>query len=73
MTIPEESVQTVEGKSVVFVRRPKGFQATEVVTGESSGGRIEIVSGVPAGALVATKGAFLLKAELGKGEAGHGH
>ena len=71
MTLPEESVQTVEGKNVVFVRGPKGFQATEVVIGERSGGRIEIISGIPAGAVVATKGAFLLKAELGKGEAEH--
>lgn len=71
MTLPEESVQTVEGKNMVFVRGPKGFQATEVVIGERSGGRIEIISGLPAGAVVATKGAFLLKAELGKGEAEH--
>ena len=71
MTLPEESVQTVEGKNMVFVRGPKGFQATEVVIGERSGGRIEIISGIPAGAVVATKGAFLLKAELGKGEAEH--
>lgn len=71
MTLPEEAVQTVEGKNMVFVRGPKGFQATEVVIGERSGGRIEIVSGIPAGTVVATRGAFLLKAELGKGEAGH--
>ncbi len=71
MTLPEEAVQTVEGKNMVFVRGPKGFQATEVVVGERSGGRIEIISGIPAGSTVATKGAFLLKAELGKGEAEH--
>ena len=58
-------------KNMVFVRGPKGFQATEVVIGERSGGRIEIISGIPAGAVIATKGAFLLKAELGKGEAEH--
>lgn len=71
MTLPEEAVQTVEGKNMVFVRRSKGFQATEVVIGERSGGRIEIINGLPAGTVVATKGAFLLKAELGKGEAEH--
>jgi len=71
MTLPEEAVQTVEGRNVVFMRGAKGFQATEVVIGERSGGRIEIVSGLPASAVVATKGAFLLKAELGKGEAEH--
>lgn len=71
MTLPEDAVQTVEGKNMVFVRSPKGFQATVVVIGERSGGRIEIISGLPAGTVVATKGAFLLKAELGKGEAEH--
>ena len=71
MTLPEEAVQTVEGKNMVFVRGPNGFQATEVVIGERGGGRIEIISGLPAGSVVATKGAFLLKAELGKGEAEH--
>lgn len=71
MTLPEEAVQTVEGKNMVFVRGPKGFQATEVVIGERSGGRIEIISGLTAGTIVATKGAFLLKAELGKGKAEH--
>ena len=66
-----EAVQTFEGRNVVFVKTGKGFQATQVVIGERSGGRIEIMSGLPASAIVATKGAFLLKAELGKGEAEH--
>jgi cobalt-zinc-cadmium efflux system membrane fusion protein len=43
--LPEEAVQTVEGRDVVFVATAKGFQATEVVTGKRSGGRIEIVAG----------------------------
>ena len=69
--IPEEAVQSVEGSDVVFVKTAKGFQATKVTTGQRSAGRVEIVSGLKAGVLIATKGAFLLKAELGKGEAEH--
>jgi cobalt-zinc-cadmium efflux system membrane fusion protein len=34
---------------------------------------VEILSGVTAGEQIAGQGAFLLKAELGKGEAEHGH
>lgn len=71
IAVPDEAVQTVEGKEVVFVRTSKGFQATTVVTGKRDGGRIEIVDGLKPGAIIATRGAFLLKAEIGKGEAEH--
>ncbi len=71
IALPDEAVQTVKGKEVVFVKTAKGFQAITVVTGKRSGGRIEIVDGLKPGAVVVTKGAFLLKAELGKGEAEH--
>ncbi len=71
IALPEEAVQNVEGRDVVFVRTANGFQATTVVAGQRSGGRIEIVDGLKSGATVATRGAFLLKAELGKGEAEH--
>lgn len=69
--VPEEAVQSVEGRDVVFVKTAKGFQATNVTIGQRSAGRVEIVNGLKPGAIVATKGAFLLKAELGKGEAEH--
>jgi cobalt-zinc-cadmium efflux system membrane fusion protein len=71
IALPEEAVQSVEGRDVVFVRTATGFQATNVVAGQRSGGRIEIVDGLKPGMTVATRGAFLLKAELGKGEAEH--
>ncbi|MCC6478733.1 MAG: efflux RND transporter periplasmic adaptor subunit [Sphingomonadaceae bacterium] len=69
--VPEEAVQSVEGRDVVFVKTAKGFQATNVTVGQRSAGRVEIVAGLKPGAVIATKGAFLLKAELGKGEAEH--
>jgi cobalt-zinc-cadmium efflux system membrane fusion protein len=71
IALPEEAVQSVEGRDVVFVRTANGFQSTNVVTGQRSGGRIEILEGLRPGVAVATRGAFLLKAELGKGEAEH--
>jgi cobalt-zinc-cadmium efflux system membrane fusion protein len=71
IALPEEAVQTVGGREVVFVKTARGFQATTVVTGKRGGGRIEIVDGVKPGAVVTTRGAFLLKAEIGKGEAEH--
>ena len=69
--IPEEAVQSFEGRDIVFVKTAKGFQVTNVTVGQRSAGRVEIIEGLKPGAIVATKGAFLLKAELGKGEAEH--
>lgn len=67
IVVPEEAVQSLNARDVVFVRTSKGFKATPVTTGQRSAGRIEIVSGLSAGQTIATKNAFLLKAELGKG------
>jgi cobalt-zinc-cadmium efflux system membrane fusion protein len=69
ISLPEEAVQSVEGRDVV--QTPKGFLATKVTIGQRGGGRVEIVAGLKPGQTVATRGAFLLKAELGKGEAEH--
>jgi cobalt-zinc-cadmium efflux system membrane fusion protein len=71
LTVPAEAVQTLEGRSVVFVAEPKGFRATPVVTGRTAAGSVEILKGLTGGETIAGKGAFRLKAELGKGEAGH--
>jgi cobalt-zinc-cadmium efflux system membrane fusion protein len=71
VTVASDAIQTIHEHSVVFVRTPAGFQARDVVPGRSDGKRTEIVRGLPAGAVVAAGGSFLLKADLGKNEAGH--
>jgi len=68
IVVPEEAVQSVEGRDVVFVRTTAGFQARPVTVGQRSAGRAEIVAGLNAGQTIAARNAFLLKAELGKGE-----
>ncbi|EDX79784.1 efflux RND transporter periplasmic adaptor subunit [Brevundimonas mediterranea] len=73
MTVPSEAVQTVEGANVVFVRTATGFRAAPVLVGRQAAGRTEILSGLTASDRVAGSNAFLLKAELAKGEAEHGH
>ncbi len=72
IVVPDEAVQSVEGHDVVFVRTAAGFEARPVTVGQRSAGRAEIVSGLSAGQIIAARNAFLLKAELGKGE-GEGH
>lgn len=73
LTVPSDAVQTVEGAPSVFVAEPQGFRARTVVPGRTGGGRTEIVNGLAGDEEIAGEGAFLLKAELGKGEAEHGH
>lgn len=67
IVVPEDAVQSLEGRDVIFVRTPQGFRAATVRLGQRSAGRVEILSGLQAGQSVATRNAFLLKAELGKG------
>ncbi|MFC5343342.1 efflux RND transporter periplasmic adaptor subunit [Brevundimonas staleyi] len=73
MTVPTESVQTVDGNTVVFVQVDGGFQATQVLAGRQASGRTEILRGLTGSERVASTNAFLLKAEMAKGEAEHGH
>jgi len=61
------------GEHVVFVRTPDGFEKREVVLGRSDDKHAEVVFGLDAGENLAVTNTFILKAELGKSEADHGH
>src|SRR3546814_6999177 len=61
------ALQSLEGRDVVFVRTNQGFRAQKVTIGRRSAGRVEVLSGLKPGQMIATQNAFLLKAELGKG------
>lgn len=71
IVVPEEAIQQIEGRDQVFVRRPNGFQAQAITVGARSGGRAEIVGGLQPGAVIATRGAFVLKSQLGASEEEH--
>jgi cobalt-zinc-cadmium efflux system membrane fusion protein len=65
LSVPSDAVQTVDGKSVVFIRNsPSRFSVRQVETGVTSEGRTEIVSGVRDGEPVVSKGAFAVKSVL---------
>lgn len=66
LSVPEEAVQVLDGRDVVFLRTKKGFRAQPVLVGSRSGGTAQIISGLEAGASIATRNAFLLKAEATK-------
>lgn len=73
IAVPEDAIQVVEGRDVVFVRTKTGFQARDVELGTRSAGQVTILSGLQEGGRIAVANAFLLKAELGKEGATHGH
>lgn len=73
VVVPQAALQTIEDKLSVFVRTPEGFKAEAVETGRRDGGQVEILKGLDAGAQVAAAGSFILKSELGKASAEHGH
>lgn len=73
LAVRSEALQTIEERTVVFVRNEHGFEARTVQIGRSDGEIAEVLSGVESGESYATTNSFILKAELGKGSAEHGH
>jgi cobalt-zinc-cadmium efflux system membrane fusion protein len=68
MVVPEDAVQNIDGRDVLFVRTKAGFRAQPVLVGRRSRGMAQIVSGVQPGAQVATRNAFLVKADMIKSQ-----
>ena len=73
VSVLAEAIQTVDGKSIVFVKVSDGFVAQPVELGRSDGKYVEVVKGIKAGTTYAASGSFVLKSELGKGSAEHSH
>jgi cobalt-zinc-cadmium efflux system membrane fusion protein len=76
VAVPEEALQDLDGRKVVFVAaNDSEFTARQVRTGRTACGMVEIVSGLKEGDNCAVKGAFIIKSELKKGEMKdeHGH
>jgi cobalt-zinc-cadmium efflux system membrane fusion protein len=65
LAVRRDSVQTLEGRLVVFVKTgDTDFAVRQVDTGRLSGRLIEITRGLTAGEVVVTDGAFRLKSAL---------
>lgn len=73
VVVPKTAVQSIEGQSAVFVRTPTGFEPRKIVTGREDSRSFEVTSGLSAGDPIATANTFVLKADLGRGEASHAH
>lgn len=73
VAVSSDAIQSVNDRSVVFVRVPGGFLPQPVVTGRSDGKLVEIVQGLKPGMQYAAAGSFVIKSEQGKGSASHDH
>ncbi|WP_024577857.1 MULTISPECIES: efflux RND transporter periplasmic adaptor subunit [unclassified Afipia] len=73
VVVPKTAVQSVDGQSAVFVRTSTGFEPRKIVTGREDSRSFEVTSGLAAGDPIATSNTFVLKADLGRGEASHAH
>ncbi len=73
LVVPSAAVQTIEGKSVVFVpqeNEPNTYAIREIETGGETGGYTRVLNGLELGEKVVTRGSFALKTQLLKGSIG---
>lgn len=73
VAVRTSALQTLEGKTVVFVREGDAFAAREVELGGRDADWVEVTFGLLAGDVYAAKNSFVVKAEIGKGSAAHEH
>tara|TARA_R110002110_G_scaffold313902_1_gene527160 strand:- start:2272 stop:3210 length:939 start_codon:yes stop_codon:yes gene_type:complete len=73
MVIHSEAVQLVEGENVVFVQSDEGFEPRPVTLGRTDGDSREVLSGLNVDETYVSKNSFVLKSEMGKEDAEHGH
>lgn len=76
LVVNSEAIQRIGEKTVVFVPRENengAFEVREIEAGGEIEGYTRVRSGLKLGEKVVTKGSFVLKTQLQKGEMGDGH
>jgi membrane fusion protein, heavy metal efflux system len=77
LAIRTEAIQREGDKTIVFLPKddePGAFEVREIEIGAETEGYTSVLSGLKLGEKVVTKGSFVLKAQLQKGDLGeHGH
>jgi cobalt-zinc-cadmium efflux system membrane fusion protein len=73
LLVETEALQIVENRPVIFVQSEEGFEPRPVQIGRSDGRSTEILAGLNSGETYVTRNSFVLKSELGKEDAEHGH
>jgi cobalt-zinc-cadmium efflux system membrane fusion protein len=74
LAVPQSALQTLEGRTTLFVRTEPGvFTRRFVETGHSFEGFTEVLAGVKPGDVVVTEGSFVLKSEFAKASLAEDH
>ena len=76
VVVPRDAVQTVDGRTVVFIRTARGLEPAPVVVGSGDSRHVQIVRGLEVGQTYVSANAFAVKAELNRAaleHAGHAH
>jgi len=71
--VPNDAIQMIENQAVLFVAENDAFEKRPVVLGRENDVYSQVVSGLKPGERYVARGAFILKAELGKGTGEHEH
>lgn len=71
--VPNDAIQTVNNTPIIFVPEDGAFAPRPVTVGRANTTHSQILAGLEPGDRYVSTGAFVLKAELGKGEGGHEH
>jgi cobalt-zinc-cadmium efflux system membrane fusion protein len=69
VAVRSTAIQSLKEKAVVFVAEGGAFEAREVQLGARDDSNVQVVSGLNAGDHYVAANSFLLKAEVGKGQA----
>jgi cobalt-zinc-cadmium efflux system membrane fusion protein len=70
VAVRPDAIQTLNEKTAIFVVEDKAFEAREVKLGARDDNHVQVLSGLNPGDRYVSANSFLLKAELGKSEAG---
>lgn len=73
VAVKSGALQTLENRTVVFVRSGGKFEVRDVETGERDRENVEITFGLMPGDVYAARNSFIIKAELAKETAKHEH
>lgn len=74
LVVPQSALQTLEGRTTLFVQSAPGvFERRFVEVGHSFEGFTEVLAGVKAGDVVVTEGSFVVKSEFAKASLAEDH